>query len=120
MAVSQGWSGWAIGWFEGKGKILQIIATASLHVWGTAQKAPKKLPPNAHGHSESETWYHNTATLSSIRQYAAKFTKASLPRLPYQGFLTKAWPVTQPLLAAIHPKPPMAASKRPHQVTPIQ
>jgi len=32
MAVSQGWSGGAIGWFEGKGKILQIIATESLHL----------------------------------------------------------------------------------------
>jgi hypothetical protein len=32
MAVSQGWSGWAAGWFDGKGKILQIIATAQLHV----------------------------------------------------------------------------------------
>jgi hypothetical protein len=32
MAVSQGWSGWAVGWFEGKGKILQIIARASQHL----------------------------------------------------------------------------------------
>jgi hypothetical protein len=28
MAVSQGWSDWVGGWFDGKGKILQIIATA--------------------------------------------------------------------------------------------
>jgi hypothetical protein len=32
MAVSQGWSGRAVGWFEEKGKILQIIATAILHL----------------------------------------------------------------------------------------
>jgi hypothetical protein len=32
MAVSQGWSGWDAGWFEEKGKILQIIATACLHL----------------------------------------------------------------------------------------
>jgi hypothetical protein len=32
MAVSQGWSEWAAGWFDEKGKILQIIATAPLHV----------------------------------------------------------------------------------------
>jgi hypothetical protein len=25
MAVSQGWSDWVGGWFDGKGKILQII-----------------------------------------------------------------------------------------------
>jgi len=26
MAVSQGWSGWVGWWFDGEGKILQIIA----------------------------------------------------------------------------------------------
>jgi hypothetical protein len=26
MAVSQGWSDWTAGWFDGKGKILRIIA----------------------------------------------------------------------------------------------
>jgi hypothetical protein len=26
MAVSQGWSDWVGSWFDGKGKILQIIA----------------------------------------------------------------------------------------------
>jgi hypothetical protein len=31
-AVSQGWSGWAVGWFDGKGKILQIIARATMHL----------------------------------------------------------------------------------------
>jgi hypothetical protein len=30
MAVSQGWSDWAAGWFDGKGKILQNIAIAHL------------------------------------------------------------------------------------------
>jgi hypothetical protein len=29
MAVSQGWSDWVGGWFDEKGKILQIIATAT-------------------------------------------------------------------------------------------
>jgi hypothetical protein len=28
MAVSQGWSDWVGGWFDWKGKILQIIASA--------------------------------------------------------------------------------------------
>jgi hypothetical protein len=28
MAVSQGWSDWVGGWFDEKGKILQIIAIA--------------------------------------------------------------------------------------------
>jgi hypothetical protein len=32
MAVSQGWSGWVGGWFDGKGKILQIIARAETHL----------------------------------------------------------------------------------------
>jgi hypothetical protein len=27
MAVSQGWSDWIGQWFDGKGKILQFIAT---------------------------------------------------------------------------------------------
>jgi hypothetical protein len=27
MAVSQGWSDWVGGWFDPKGKILQIIAS---------------------------------------------------------------------------------------------
>jgi hypothetical protein len=27
MAVSQGWSDWVGGWFDRKGKILQIIAS---------------------------------------------------------------------------------------------
>jgi hypothetical protein len=29
MAVSQGWSGWDAKWFDGKGKILEIIARAA-------------------------------------------------------------------------------------------
>jgi len=32
MAVSQGWSDWVGLWFDGKGKILQIIAIARLHL----------------------------------------------------------------------------------------
>jgi len=32
MAVSQGWSDWVGGWFDGKGKILQIIASAMPNV----------------------------------------------------------------------------------------
>jgi hypothetical protein len=32
MAVSQGWSDWIAGWFDGKGKILQIIATSRQHL----------------------------------------------------------------------------------------
>jgi hypothetical protein len=30
MAVSQGWSDWVGGWFDGKGKIIQIIARVHL------------------------------------------------------------------------------------------
>jgi hypothetical protein len=30
MAVSQGWSDWVGGWFDQKGKILEIIASARL------------------------------------------------------------------------------------------
>jgi hypothetical protein len=32
MAVSQGWSDWVGGWFDEKGKILQIIATTPPHL----------------------------------------------------------------------------------------
>jgi hypothetical protein len=32
MAVSQGWSGWAAGGFDAKGKILQFIAIACRHL----------------------------------------------------------------------------------------
>jgi len=32
MAVSQGWSDWVGRWFDGKGKILQIIATGCRNV----------------------------------------------------------------------------------------
>jgi hypothetical protein len=32
MAVSQGWSDWAAGWFDEKGNILQIIAISRLHL----------------------------------------------------------------------------------------
>jgi hypothetical protein len=32
MAVSQGWSDWAGAWFDGKGKILQIIAIGRPHL----------------------------------------------------------------------------------------
>jgi hypothetical protein len=32
MAVSQGWSGWATGWFDNKGKILQNITRGRLHL----------------------------------------------------------------------------------------
>jgi hypothetical protein len=32
MAVSQGWSDWDGGWFDAKGKILQIIARVQLYL----------------------------------------------------------------------------------------
>jgi len=32
MAVSQGLSDWVDGWFDEKGKILEIIASAGLHL----------------------------------------------------------------------------------------
>jgi hypothetical protein len=32
MAVSQGWSDWTAGWFDGKGKILQFIGIARLRL----------------------------------------------------------------------------------------
>jgi hypothetical protein len=32
MAASQDWSDWAGAWFDGTGKILQIIAIAALHL----------------------------------------------------------------------------------------
>jgi len=32
MAVSQGWSDWAGGWFDGKGKILEIIVIGRRHL----------------------------------------------------------------------------------------
>jgi hypothetical protein len=41
MAVSQGWSGWAGGRFDRKGKILQFIATRRRHLWVTAQNEVK-------------------------------------------------------------------------------
>jgi hypothetical protein len=38
MAASQRWSDWAAGWFERKGKIFEIIATAEARLRSTAQK----------------------------------------------------------------------------------
>jgi hypothetical protein len=32
MAVSQGWSDWVARWFDGKGKILQIMASAPTYL----------------------------------------------------------------------------------------
>jgi hypothetical protein len=43
MAVSQGWSGWAAGWFEGEGKILEIIATGRRHFLTHRTEASNKV-----------------------------------------------------------------------------